>query len=258
MMFEGIMSKPLILLTNDDGLCSEGLMALAEGANSLYEVFIVAPDCNRTAAGRSLTLRKPIRAEQIEPNKVAVEGTPVDCVLLALNKILPTPPVLLLSGINCGSNMGDDITYSGTVAAAFEGTLLSIPSMAISLVNNSTQLEYSFAVEFTLELSKKVLDKGLPPKTFLNVNIPHLPKGKIRGVMITRQGRSNYGTIVSHITDPEGGSYYYIGGGNPYGYPEEGTDFKAIKERMVSITPLHIDLTNTTCFQELMDWNLSL
>jgi 5'-nucleotidase len=232
-----------ILLSNDDGISSEGLRILQEVLSVLDEVWVVAPDRDQSAVSHSLTLYRPLRIEAAGPRMFAVDGTPTDCVNLAINGILPERPRLVISGINRGANLGDDITYSGTVSAAMEGTLLGVPALAVSLVARD-DFDFGAAARFTHRLADAVLHDGLPQDTLLNINVPALPADEIRGYALTRQGKRRYGDAIVEKVDPRGKKYYWIGGGD-LGYIDgEGTDFNAIERGLISITPLHLDLTN--------------
>ena len=232
-----------ILLSNDDGVASEGLKALQETLASLDEVWVVAPDRDQSAVSHSLTLQRPLRMEQVAPRTFVVDGTPTDCINLAVNGILRERPRLVVSGINRGANLGDDITYSGTVSAAMEATLLGVPAVAVSLVTDSAS-DFAPAAAFTHRLAAAILDDHLPPDTLLNVNVPALPTEEIKGFALTRQGKRRYDDAVVERTDPRGKTYYWIGGG-PFAFVDgEGTDFSAVQQGLISVTPLHLDLTN--------------
>jgi len=233
-----------ILVTNDDGIDSEGILALARALERVAEVWVVAPDREQSAVSHSLTMGRPLRRKRVKalgPRYFAVNGTPTDCVLLGVNKILPERPSLIASGINKGENLGDDITYSGTVSAAIEGTILGIPSFAISLVSRN-HYHFAHAAAFAVRLSSNLLRAGLPKNTFLNVNVPG--KKKPKSYKITRMGKRIYGDPVQEMIDCRGKKYYIIGGNVP-GYADtEDSDFKAIAQDFISITPLHLDWTN--------------
>ncbi|HKJ04845.1 MAG TPA: 5'/3'-nucleotidase SurE [Geopsychrobacteraceae bacterium] len=244
----------LIMLTNDDGVSSQGLTALAEALCDLGRVVIVAPDRNRSAIGHALTLESPLRAEKISPDVYAIDGTPTDCVNLGIHGLLKEMPALIVSGINRGGNMGDDITYSGTVCAALEATLMGVPSFAVSL---DCQRFYSdslkIAADFSRKLALQVVENGLPADTFLNVNVP---LGKVTGVQLTRQGKRRYGDVVIRKEDPRGRSYYWIGGGD-LGFKDiPGSDCNALLAGKISVTPLHINLTNDESLKTLAHWNI--
>jgi 5'-nucleotidase len=246
--------RPTILVTNDDGIHSPGLKTLAEALKDSGEVYVIAPDRERSAAGHSLTLHKPLRATEVASSWYAVNGTPTDCVALGVMGMLKEKPSLIVSGINLGANLGDDITYSGTVSAAVEGTLLGIRSIAISAVEPMRQ-DLNGAAMFAVRLAILVLERGLPQDTLLNVNVP---AGDVTGVAITRQGKRSYNELIVEKIDPRGKTYYWIGGGEPTWELLGGTDYEAITEGKISITPLHLDLTNYTATQVLKDWEALL
>jgi 5'-nucleotidase len=244
-------SRPLILVSNDDGIHSDGIAALAEALRDLGEVAVVAPDRERSAASHSLTLHRPLRVAEVRPGRYAVDGTPTDCVNLAVNGILPRRPALVVSGINKGANLGDDVTYSGTVSAAMESTLLGIPAFAISLLGRS-DFRFEAAAGFAARLAAWVVDHGLPPDTLLNVNVPAAEDGKrIRGFALTRMGRRRYGDAIVEKVDPRGKKYYWIGGEELEFVDEAGTDFHAVATGLISVTPIHLDLTNYRSFEDL-------
>lgn len=257
-----------ILVSNDDGVYSPGLQRLAEALAKLGEVYVVAPDRERNAASHSLTLHKPLRAEQVAERVFAINGTPTDCINLGVNCFMPERPSLIVSGINKGENLGDDISYSGTVSAAIEGTILGIPSFAISqarlpISQAGTTREDDFyfdvAAEFALILSRIILKRGLPRDTFLNVNVPNLLMEEIKGVRITCQGKRLYdATNIIEKVDPRGKKYYWIGGNRLSWEKKENTDFEAVSEGMISVTPLHLDLTNYSAIEELLSWEIPL
>jgi 5'-nucleotidase len=248
-----------LLLCNDDGVHSEGLRALEEALAAFGEVFTVAPDREQSAASHALTLSRPLRVDQLGPRRWAVDGTPTDAVNLAVNGLLRDQrPDYIISGINRGHNLGDDITYSGTVSAAMEGTLLGIQSIAVSL-GGPEPFDFRAAAAFTAELLASLRGRLLPRSTLLNVNVPPLPRELIKGVVLARQGRRRYGDTIVEKVDPRGRKYYWIGGGELDFIPDDGgTDFEAIARDMIAITPLHLDLTNYSCFDELstlgLDW----
>ncbi len=246
--------SPIILVSNDDGFRSEGIIALSEALRPLGSVYVVAPDRERSAAGHSLTLSHPLRVEKVGHRIYAVDGTPTDCVNLAVNGILRNRKIsLLVSGINKGGNMGDDITYSGTVSAAMEGTLLGIPSIAVSLVSRN-HFRFGDAAEFAAKVARKVLLRRLPKDTLLNVNLPNVPKDEIRGVKITRQGKRIYGEAVVEKRDPRGRKYYWIGGDTLETKDIPGSDLEAVEQRYISITPIHLDMTSYVSIRALKKW----
>jgi 5'-nucleotidase len=245
-----------ILVTNDDGIHSEGIIALARAVREVGEVTVIAPDRERSAIAHSVTLHRPLRVEKVKRNYYAVDGTPADCVHLGVNGILPDRPDLLISGINKGGNLGDDVTYSGTVSAALEGTLLGIPSFAISLVSRS-HFKFETAARFAGKVARYIARKGLPKEVFLNINVPNLDAKDVKSYRITRQGRwlHNGGKIVEKI-DPRGRKYYWIGGGPLVSEPRGNTDIEAVSNSHISITPLHIDLTHHASIEEMRKWRL--
>lgn len=244
----------LILLTNDDGIHSAGLQALAEQLQTLGRVAIVAPDRERSAIGHALTLHAPLRAEAISKDRWAVSGTPTDAVILGLCTLLQEKPALVISGINKGGNMGDDLTYSGTVAAAMEATRMGVPAIAMSLASRSFKYDdFADAVGVARQLATTVLEHGLPADTFLNVNVPDR---KPRGTLLTRQGKRVYEDAVVENRDPRERSYYWIGAGELSYQNLPGTDFHAVHHGYVSVTPLHLDLTNYAAMDRLRQWPL--
>jgi 5'-nucleotidase len=235
----------VILVTNDDGVSSPGIAVLAKVLQPAGKVYIVAPEGEQSAVGHALTLHRPLKFDKINNNTFSINGTPTDCVIIGVNRLLPEKPDLIVSGINIGGNMGDDITYSGTVAAAIEGTLLNIPSIAISYtgeIRGQRSVRLQNAAKFARKLARLVLKKGLPRDTFLNVNVPDCPK--IKGIELTRQGKRVYDNSIKEMSDPRGRKHYWIGGGVPLWESGEDTDFKAIRSCYISITPVHLDLTN--------------
>lgn len=247
--------KKTILISNDDGIHSEGIKALARALKRVGEVFVVAPDRERSAASHSLTLHRPLRVEKIGLNAYAIDGTPTDCINLAVNGILKKRPDLVVSGINKGGNLGDDVTYSGTVSAAMEGTLLGIPSFAISLVSISREnFDFKNAARFAARLARFILKNRLPKDTLLNINVPDVDD--IKGYRITKQGKRLYGDAIVEKVDPRGKKYYWIGGDILKWEGGEDTDFKAITSNFISITPVHLDMTNYASFKELHKWKI--
>lgn len=242
----------LILVTNDDGVHSAGLAVLAGALSKHGRVVIVAPDRERSAIGHALTLHSPLRAELIQPDIYAVDGTPTDCVNLGIHGLFNGRPDLVVSGINRGANMGEDVTYSGTVSAAMEATLMGVPAFAVSLdLLSAEPAAYAAAADFASNLASVVIRQGLPDDTFLNVNVP---VGSPRGVRITRQGKRRYEETVVEKTDPRGRKYYWIGGGQCQFEPIAESDFVALAEGFISVTPLHLDLTNYRSFDALREW----
>lgn len=232
-----------ILVTNDDGVHSPGLRRLADALAELGEVTVVAPVIEASAIGHALTLRRPLRLEAVGPRTYVVDGTPTDCVNLAVAVILKGAPALVVSGINKGWNLGDDITYSGTVAGAMEGALLGIPSFAISLERTDGGWDFTYAAEAAVHLARAVLQRGLPPRTFLNVNVP---QGRPKGFRVTVQARRSHATSVVEKLDPRRQPYFWIEEGENHWEPHSRSDYEAVVNGWISVTPLHPDLTNYT------------
>ncbi|MBI5598689.1 MAG: 5'/3'-nucleotidase SurE [Deltaproteobacteria bacterium] len=245
--------KHVILVSNDDGIRSPGIKAIASALKKLGEVYVVAPDRERSAASHSLTLHRPLRVHRVGPREYAIDGTPTDCITLALKVkgILPMRPSIVVSGINMGGNLGEDITYSGTVSAAMEGTLLGIPSIAVSLVARRN-FNFRASARFAARFVRLILENGLPKDTLLNVNVPSA--GRIKGARITRQGKRVFGDVVVEKVDPRGKKYYWIGGDMLRWEGGEDTDFAAVAKGYISITPVHLDMTNYSAVSGLQHW----
>jgi 5'-nucleotidase len=230
-----------ILITNDDGVYSEGIRALADALAALGEVIIVAPTEEASAIGHALTLKRPLRLEKLAAGIYAVDGTPTDCVNLAITKVFNGLPDFVASGINKGWNIGDDITYSGTVAGALEGALLGVPGMAVSLRHSRDNVyDFTHAARAAASVSEWVLEHGLPARTFLNVNVP---RSDPRGSRVTVQAMRNHVTSVGERHDPKGRPYYWIEEGQSEWVADEKSDYQAVRDGYVSITPLQPDLT---------------
>lgn len=245
--------KKLILVSNDDGIHSEGIRKLASALRRVGTVVVVAPDRERSAASHSLTLHRPLRVTETGPGSYAVDGTPTDCINLAVHGVLERKPDLVVSGINRGGNLGEDVSYSGTVSAAMEGTLLEIPSIAVSLVERKT-FDYTAAAAFAAKLARYVLRHGLPADTLLNVNVP---SGRtIKGHRVTKLGKRFFNDVVVEKLDPRGRKYYWIGGDMDRWEGGKEADFHAISKGYISITPLHLDLTNYSSIDEIRGWKL--
>ena len=244
--------RPRILITNDDGIHSEGIRALEDAMQLIGEVYVVAPESEQSGASHSLTLARPLRIRQADDRHWTLDGTPTDCVTFALNQILSPEirPDICVSGINHGPNLGDDATYSGTVAGAMESTILGVPGVAFSL-NATRSLDFTEASRVASEVVLKALNNGLPKGTLLNVNIP---KGTPRGIRITRQGFKSARPVISEHIDPRGKLYYWIGEVREGFRAEGGTDFEAIDEGYVSVSPMRSDLTDYNALEHLRDW----
>ena len=245
--------KIRILVTNDDGIHSEGIKALENALLEVGDVYVVAPESEMSGASHSLTLSRPLRIRRIDERHWTVDGTPTDCVTFALNRILPPEerPVICASGINHGANLGDDATYSGTVAGALESTILGVPGIAFSLAVSRNH-DFTDAAQIAKTMVEKAVKEGLPTGTLLNVNVP---KGEIKGVRITKQGFKDARPIISEHIDPRGKLYYWIGEERTGFHAEGGTDFEAVDEGFVSVTPMRSDLTNHKAIEVLQEWN---
>lgn len=251
---------PSILVCNDDGVHAEGVARLAASLKPLGKVVIVAPDRERSAASHALTLHAPLRMREVADGVFAVDGTPADCVYLGALQVLERKPDLIVSGINHGSNIGDDVTYSGTIAAAIEGTILGIPSFAVSQEaksdvprgSQSGRFDFANAGAIAYEMARRVLQDGLPGSDILlSINVPD---GPIKGVRCTRQGKRTYDEVVHQGTDPRGSSYYWIGSGAaPHVAQDPDTDYMAVHDGYVSICPLHLDLTHYPSLAHLQE-----
>jgi 5'-nucleotidase len=247
-----------ILVTNDDGIHARGIIELAGELRKLGTVAVVAPDRERSAVGHALTLHHPLRAVELGSAIFAVDGTPTDCVNLGIHSLLDFRPDIVVSGINRGANLGDDVTYSGTVSAAMEATLMGIPAFAISLATIDMAADYQSAALFAGKLARTIFENGLPADTFLNVNVPDIEASGLLAPVITRQGKRRYEGVIIGKTDPRGRKYYWIGNGEQNFLDIEGTDFHAVSRGHISITPLHLDLTNYASLETLNNWNFDL
>ena len=245
----------IILISNDDGIDSQGLTCLESALQDTAEIWTVAPDGPQSASGRALTLHKPIRIDELSTRRYMVGGTPTDCVNIAINHLLPVKPDLVVSGINRGANLCDDITYSGTVAAAFEASILKIPAIAVSLSGKDNYI-FGPAAEFAVRVAEFVLRNNLPPGVFLNINIPDTRGEKISAYKITHQGKSMYSGIITKRVDPRGRNYYWIGGDGSGHKKIAGSDSDAISNKCASITPVKTDLTDYSTIDTLKSWEL--
>lgn len=230
-----------ILVTNDDGVNSEGIRALADALNHLGDITVVAPVQEASAIGHALTLRRPLRLETVNPGVYAVDGTPTDCVNIAITHVIKEKPDLIVSGINKGWNLGDDVTYSGTVAAALEGALLGIPSMAVSTQNRrNNHFEFGPSAQAAAAVAEAVLLRGMPKFTLLNINTPQGPN---KGFRVTVQAKRNHVTVVNERIDPRNQPYYWIEEGQNNWEPHDRSDYQAVRDGYISITPLQPDMT---------------
>src|SRR5216110_2881693 len=245
-------SMPALLLTNDDGVHAAGLAALEQALAELGDAYVLAPEREQSACGHALTLHRPLRVDRLGERRFGVNGTPSDCVNLGVLGFLPERPVLVVAGVNHGTNLGDDVTYSGTVSAAMEGTLLGVPAIAVSLAPGG---DLAVAAEVARLVALRVLVTGLPKMTLLNVNVPGAPP---RGIRLTRLGHRVYREKIVEQTDPRGRTHYWIGAGEPEWEELRGTDMGALHDGYVSITPLHLDLTDHRALDALVDFGGSL
>ena len=244
-----------VLLTNDDGIFAPALVALRESLSALGRVLTVAPDRDQSATSHSLTLHRPFRIHRHDADTFSVDGTPTDCVVCAFYGLLDDPPDLVISGINHGPNMGEDVFYSGTVAAAIEGTLQGVPSIATSLVTRE-RTDFREPAAFIGRLARVVVERGLGPRRLLNVNLPFRSRAEIAGVAVTRLGSRRYRDTLVRKVDPRGRDYYWIGGEDPVWESTPGTDFQAVHSGWISVTPLRLDLTDDGAFEDLHRWPL--
>lgn len=249
-----------ILITNDDGIHSEGIFALKKSLEKLGRVWVVAPDRPRSACGHSITLHKPLRADEVilrdGDTGYACSGTPSDCVSLGMLGIVDGPVDLVVSGINHGPNLGWDLTYSGTVSAAMEGAISGIKSFAISVATHKPNVDYSVAANLSAVVANMLLQHTFPENTLLNVNVPPLSAKEIKSIEITRQGKRRYVGKIDKRTDPMGRDYYWLGGDLPVDELEDDTDVKAIAEGRISVTPVHLDLTDFIALKNMASWGL--
>ena len=242
-----------ILVSNDDGYLATGIKVLTAALEEIADVVVVAPDRNRSAASNSLTLKVPLRVSEVAPDHYKVDGTPSDCVHLALTGFLDFVPDLVVSGINHGANLGDDVIYSGTVAAAMEGRFLGLPTIAVSLVGNELQ-HFETAAAIASELVQKIERAPLASDVVLNLNVPNIALGELKGVQATRLGFRHKSEQILKDTDPYGRPIYWVGPAGEGQDAGEGTDFFAVKQGFASVTPLKVDLTRYSAIDDLSDW----
>ena len=242
-----------ILVSNDDGYMARGIVALAEALAEIAEVILMAPDRNHSGASNSLTLHSPLRVRQVEANRYFVNGTPSDCVHLALSGYLPDDPDIVVSGVNHGANLGDDVIYSGTVAAAMEGRFLGLPAIAVSLVGQHGK-HFDTAARVACDLVKRLQSNPLPGDIILNVNVPDLPFDELAGVEVTRLGFRHRSEPLIEEKDPRDRTIYWIGPAGPGQDAGPGTDFEAVERGAVAVTPLKVDLTRHESLPQLKDW----
>jgi 5'-nucleotidase len=247
-----------ILVTNDDGYMAVGIRTLAAAAHALGEVNVVAPDREQSATSHSLTLHHPLRVRTAADGSQVVDGTPTDCVMLGLAELLDNKPDFVLSGVNHGSNLGDDVLYSGTVAAAMEATTLGIPAIAFSFAGRDAELIPQWERTISTLLQQLCTRSAFPVDTLLNVNLPNVNPADVKGVRITTLGRRAYEGSLTRALDPNGKEYFWIGGGASKWWGSAESDFRAIEDGYISVTPLHLDLTNYKLLEEIGRWKLTL
>ncbi len=246
-----------ILLSNDDGILASGLSVLEKACASLGELSVVAPDREQSATSHSLTLHHPLRPVQLGPRRWQVDGTPTDCVLVACDALMSSRPDFVISGINHGPNMGEDVLYSGTVAAAMEGLALGIPSIAVSFagrVLQSDELLEGYVDLLSTLLTRLTSLTVFPRDTLLNVNLPPVPVAEVKGVRLTRLGRRVFSDSIARMKDPWGRDILWLGGGSVKWSGPADSDFRAVHEGYISVTPLHLDLTNRDILETATDW----
>ena len=255
-----MIQRPSILISNDDGIFSEGIAALVHSLSSIADITIVAPDSQQSAVGHAITMHRPLRMREVSKDGkffgYALDGTPADCVKLAIRTIMSKKPDLVVSGINHGSNTAISVIYSGTVSAATEGTILGIPSFAISLTTFEPHPDFSVAADFARKLAQTVLTNGLPAGTLLNVNVPPVPSSEIQGVAVTRQGRSVWNDEFEARRDPGNKQYFWLKGELVELDEDEDVDQRAIVGNKISVTPIQYDLTNYSALGTIRDWKL--
>lgn len=243
-----------ILVSNDDGVHAIGISILANELSKIAEVLVVAPDRNRSGASNSLSVQVPVRAQQLSNGYYSVTGTPTDCVHLALTGLVTDNFDMVVSGINAGENLGDDVLYSGTVAAATEGRMLGLPAVAVSLAGRDTLQHYQSAALVARQIVERLRQEPLPPATILNVNVPDIICNDLKGFEVTRLGTRHAALPVVHQLDPRGSPIYWMGASGPEEDAGPGTDFYAVKMEKVSITPLQVDMTNYSAFERISTW----
>lgn len=242
-----------ILLSNDDGVYARGIQILQQALQQIAEVTTVGPDRNCSGASNSLTLLNPLRTQKLDNGFIAVNGTPTDCVHLAISQLLDFTPDLVVAGINHGANLGDDVLYSGTVAAATEGRHLGLPAIAVSLAGRDEQ-HFATAAHVTVEVIRKLKSHPLPADQILNINVPAIPLSELKGIQVTRLGRRHKAETMSSSTDPWGRKIYWYGSLGPELDAGEGTDFYAVANGYASITPLHVDMSAYKSMETLANW----
>lgn len=245
-----------ILVSNDDGILAEGIGLLAEACLAVGQVTVVAPDREQSGTSHSLTMHRPLRAQRRHDGSFQVDGTPTDCVLLAFGGLLPTPPTLVFSGVNHGPNMGEDVLYSGTVSAAMEAVTLGVPGVAISFAGSALETLATYR-DLLKDLVRRLVEvPGFPPETLLNINLPPIPADQVRGFRVTKLGSRFFSESLVRSKDPRGRDIYWIGGGSITWTGDADSDHAAVAEGFISITPLHMDLTNYGLLETVRGWHL--
>ena len=247
-----------ILCTNDDGYLAQGIRVLAAAAGTLGNVTVVAPDREQSATSHSLTLHHPLRARRAADVGWVVDGTPTDCVILAVNELLGAKPDVCVSGINHGPNMGEDVLYSGTVAAAMEATVIGIRAVAVSYTGDRFEELSGWSGIVARLLDRIIRQPSFPDHTLFNVNLPPCAPGEVRGTRVTSLGRRRYSESITRAKDPSGREYFWIGGGSVHWKGSDDSDFQAVRDGYISVTPLHLDLTNYRLLEEIRGWDLDL
>ena len=249
----------MILITNDDGFYAKGIQALYRGLAEVAEVLVVAPESEQSAVGHAITLSNPLKVKKVEEGGIligyAVNGTPADCVKIAVTELLPEPPELVISGVNQGGNLGTCAIYSGTVSAATEAAIMGLPAIAVSL-NSFEFQDFSPAVEFVRQFYPTVIEEGLPEGVSLNVNVPAVPREQIKGAVVTRQGKSRVIETFDKRVNPRNETYYWLAGEMKFDEVEKDTDCEMVEEHYISITPIHFDLTHFKTLENLKEWKI--
>ena len=249
-------ARPILLCTNDDGIHADGLKLLADVASAFGEVWTVAPDREQSATSHALSLHRPLRLTRLDERRYMVAGTPTDCVLLALKEILAARPRFVLSGVNHGPNMGEDVLYSGTVAAAMEATILGVPAIAFSFTGDDGAVLETYGEVLRGLIGDCLRRLEFPEETFLNVNLPNRPASEVEGIVVTALGRRVYHDSLRRERAADGREYFRIGGGHSAWRGREDSDFRAVRAGFVSVTPMHLDLTNFELLNEVRSWRL--
>ncbi|MGH7516827.1 MAG: 5'/3'-nucleotidase SurE [Gemmatimonadales bacterium] len=245
-----------ILVSNDDGVLAPGLALLADACRGVGRVTVVAPDREQSGTSHSLTLHRPLRATRRPDGAFQVDGTPTDCVMLALEALMPEPPEFVFSGVNHGPNMGEDVLYSGTVAAAMEAVMLGVPGIAISFTGGHVETMLTYREWLALLVQRITTSGDFPPHTLLNINLPPIPADEVKGVRVTRLGNRVFSESLTRMKDPWGREIFWIGGGTITWTGGEDSDHQAVAQGFIAVTPLHLDLTNYSLLETVRGWRL--